>query len=99
MMAIGDALEDDDEAEHDEDQHVAGEHVGEETDGERDQPHELGDDLERRRSSAAAPSARRGGIQLLKYRDDAVVADALDVRGDERDQREASVTLRFDVAA
>src|SRR5262245_39582150 len=44
----GDALEDDDEAQHDQDEHVAREHVGEEPDGERDQPHELRDDLEYR---------------------------------------------------
>ena len=37
-----------------------GEHVREETDAQRDQPHELAEDLERHDQRAAAPSAPRG---------------------------------------
>ena len=55
----GDGLEDEDQAQEREDQNVAGEHVREEPDAERDQAHELAEDLERDDQEATGPSAPR----------------------------------------
>src|SRR3990170_4490695 len=81
-----DRFEDEDQAEHHEDEHVAGQHVGEESDGERDQAHELGDHLEHgdRPDQHLRDAPRDPALDVL---DRAVVANALDVRRDERDQR------------
>ena len=62
----GDAEDDRQAAGHEQDDQVAGEHVGEETNGERDDPHEVRQQLEH---EDEAPPWRRGrpaGIRLLR---------------------------------
>src|SRR6266508_2909238 len=71
-------LEHEHEADHDEDQHVAGEHVGEEPDGERDDPHELRDHLER--DDQDQRHLRRLRDPALEVADRTVEANPLDVR-------------------
>ena len=69
----GQRLEDEDQAQEREDQDVAGEHVREEPDAERDQPHELAEDLERhdqeqealRRLGDPALEVARGPFHLI----------------------------------
>src|SRR5215813_13443238 len=68
----GQRLEDEDLSQEGEDQDVAGEHVGEEPDAQRDQPHELAEDLERhdqdqeplRRLRDPALEIARGSVPL-----------------------------------
>src|SRR5438477_5101826 len=76
-----DALEDEHQADEGQDQDVAGEHVGEETDGERDQPHELPEDLERH--DQREERLRRLRDPALEVADRPVPANPFDVREDE----------------
>ena len=82
----GRGLQDEDQPEEREDQDVAGEHVREETDGQRDQAHELAEDLERH--DQPEQRLRRLGDPALEVAHGTVPADALEVREDERQQRE-----------
>src|SRR5690242_3122109 len=79
-------LEDEHEADEREDQDVAGQHVREKTDGERDQPHELAEDLERHDQR----QQRRWGLRnpALEVAHGAVPANAFEVGEHEREQRE-----------
>src|SRR5437764_4717693 len=79
-------LEHEDQPDEGQDQHVAREHVGEETDAERDQAHELAEDLERDDQRQDHP--RNLGNPALEVADRAVPADALVMREEERQQRE-----------
>ena len=79
-------------------QHVAREHVGEESDGERDQPHELGDDLEEH-DQGEQPLGTPGGIQLLKYLTGPLYRMPSTCVAKKVTSASASVTLRFAVAA
>src|SRR5213080_2037448 len=80
------ALQDEHQADEREDQDVAGEHVREETDGERDQPHELAEDLERH--DQREERLRRLGDPALEVAHGTVPADALEVREDEGEERQ-----------
>src|SRR5215210_7396472 len=72
---------------HEEDDQVAGEDVGEQSHGERYEPHEVREELEDEDEAGhEARDPRRD--EALEVADDALVADALDVVGDEDDQRE-----------
>src|SRR5918996_5249589 len=74
-------------ARHEEDDQVAGEDVGEETYGERDQPHEVRQRLEREHRDGREPAdARRD--QRPQVAAEALGPNALDVVGDEHDKRE-----------
>src|SRR6478672_10541891 len=79
-------LEDEDQPEEREDQDVAREHVREEPDAQRDQPHELTEDLER--DDQDEQSFRRLRDPALEVAHRAVPANALDVREDEGDERQ-----------
>src|SRR3954451_13854023 len=81
-----DRLEDEHQADEREDQDVAREHVREETDAQRDQAHELAEDLERH--DQPEQRGRRLGDPALEVADRPVPAHALDVREDEREQGE-----------
>src|SRR4051794_15836302 len=75
-------------ARHEQDDQVPGEDVGEKTDGERDQPHEVRQELqyEDERLHARVVDPRRD--QALEIAPDPLGADALDVVGDPDDERE-----------
>ena len=51
---------------HEQDDQVAGEDVGEETNGERDEPHEVREELEHEDRTAAMPVSMPAGIRLLR---------------------------------
>src|SRR2546423_8198223 len=74
------ALDDEDQPEKREDQHVAGEHVGEESDAQRDQPHELPEDLDHRDERQQPARDLRDPALEVAHRP--VPADALVVRED-----------------
>src|SRR5215212_4973430 len=82
----GERLEDEDQAEEREDQDVAREHVREEPDAERDQPHELAEDLERH--DQREEGLRRLGDPALEVAHGPVPLDALVVREDEGQERQ-----------
>src|SRR3954452_23359955 len=82
----GERLEHEDQAEERQDQDVAREHVREEPDAERDQPHELAEDLERH--DQPEQRLRRIGDPALEVAHRPVPADALEMREDERQQSE-----------
>ena len=65
---------------------MAREHVREKPDAQRDQPHELAEDLERH--DQAEQELRRLGDPALEVANRPVPADALEMREDEREQRE-----------
>src|SRR5438094_5825695 len=79
-------LEDEDEAEEGQDQDMAREHVGEKTDTQRNQPHELTEDLERDDETQQRLWSFRD--PTLEVRDGPVPADSFDMREDERQQRQ-----------
>src|SRR4051794_13691199 len=79
-------LEDEDQPEEREDQDVPGEHVREESDAQRDQPHELPENLERHDQDQQ--SLRSLGDPTLEVARRAVPANPLEVREHERDERE-----------
>src|SRR3954471_8894526 len=79
-------LQDEQQPDEREDQDVAGEHVREEPDGQRDQPHELAEDLERH--DQRQQRLRRLGDPALEVLDGAVPPDPLVVREDEGEQGE-----------
>src|SRR5215468_1427296 len=81
-----DRLEDEHQADEGEDQDVPGEHVREESDAQREQAHELADDLQRDDQQEQRP--RRLRDPALEVADRAVPAHALDVREYEGQQRE-----------
>src|SRR5215203_395718 len=74
-------------ARHEQDDQVAGEDVGEETNGERDQPHEVRQQLQYE-DRHHRESGDAGGDQALQVADEPLRADALEVVGDEDDERE-----------
>src|SRR5215471_253150 len=80
----GQRLEDEDQAEEREDEDVASEHVREEPDAQRDQPHELAEDLER--DDQDQKSLRRLGDPALEVAARAVPLDPLVVREEEGQQ-------------
>src|SRR3954468_6429621 len=78
---------------HEEDDQVTGEDVGEQSYGEREQPHEVREQLEpaQRRHAEPADDARAADAlrdEALEVAADALGPDALDVEGDEDDERE-----------
>src|SRR3954447_7277957 len=79
-------LEDEDQAEEGQDQDVSGEHVREQTHAERDQPHELAEDLERH--DQEQQPLRRLGNPALEVADGAVPANALDMGEQEGQHRQ-----------
>src|SRR5512132_1874233 len=79
-------LEDEDQPEEREDQDVAREHVREESDAQRDQAHELSEDLERH--DQWQQRLRRLGDPALEVAGRPVPADALDVREHEGEERQ-----------
>src|SRR3954451_5776511 len=80
------ALEDEDEPDEREDQDVPCEHVREETDAQRDEAHELAQDLERHDEDEQR--LRRLGNPALEVARRAVPANALDVCEDKCQKRE-----------
>src|SRR4051794_26312861 len=82
----GERLEDEDQAQEGEDQDVAREHVREEPDAERDQAHELAEDLERH--DQRQERLRRLGDPALEVARGSVPLDALVVREDEGEERQ-----------
>src|SRR5438067_321512 len=80
------ALDDEDQPEEREDQHVAGEHVGEETNAQRDQSHELPEDLDD--GNRHEERARNFRDPTLEVANRAVPANAFVMREDEGEQRE-----------
>src|SRR3954453_680573 len=74
-------LEDEDQPEEREDQDVAREHVREESDAQRDQSHELAEDLERNDQDQQALRRLRDPALEVPHR--AVPADPFEVREDE----------------
>src|ERR1700729_1142852 len=72
---------------HEQDDQVAGQDVGEESDGQGEQPHEGGDDLQRKDQQQDRP-ADAARDQALEITDRALGADADPVEGDEHDQGE-----------
>ena len=72
---------------HEQDQQVAGEDVGEQSDGERDDPDELRDHLDKEDGDRGA-SADSGGEPALQVLDQAVPPYALHLVEDEDGQRE-----------
>src|SRR3954453_2528025 len=72
---------------HEQDDQVAGEDVGEKSNGEREQPHEVRDQLEHEQGRGAR-AVHALGDQALHVADEALGADPLDVEGDEDDERE-----------
>src|SRR4051812_26760744 len=80
-------LEDEDEPEEGQDQDVPGQHVGEESDAQRDQPHELAEDLEG--DDQPQQHLRGLGNPTLEVADRPVPTDPLDVREEERQQCES----------
>src|SRR4051812_11921652 len=81
-----DRLEDEHQADEREDQDVPGEHVREEPDGERDQAHELAENLERHDQDEQR--LRRLGDPAREVAARAVPLDPLVVREDEGQERE-----------
>src|SRR6478609_8099034 len=81
-----DRLENEHQADERKDQDVPREHVGEQTDTQRDQAHELAEDLEWH--DQEQQRGRRLRDPALEVAHRAVPAHALDVREDEREQRE-----------
>src|SRR5215210_3039626 len=79
-------LEHEDQPDEREDQHVAGEHVRVEPDGERYEPHELPEDLQR--DDQRVHRLRDVRDPALEVAHRAVRPDPLVVREDEREQRE-----------
>src|SRR4051794_24476379 len=79
--------EDDEAAAHEQDQQVPGEDVREKTNGEADEPDEVGDDLDQEdREGRRALDA--GGDPGLQVADGALGPDALDVVAEPHEQRE-----------
>src|SRR3954454_1368062 len=85
--ADGEVEQHDEAAAHEEDQQVAGEDVREETNGEADEPDEVGDDLdhEDRGDRRALHTGRHPGLEVA---DEALGPDALDVVAEPHDERE-----------
>src|SRR5262245_915691 len=81
-----DALEDEHQPDEGEDQDVPREHVGKESDAQREQAHELADDLER--DDQREQRLRCLGDPALEVADRAVPADSLHVREHEREESE-----------
>src|SRR3954468_1167766 len=79
-------LEDEDEPQEGEDQDVAGEHVGEEPDAQRDQAHELTEDLQRDDQEEQPLGRLRD--PALEVANRAVPANALEMREDEGEKSE-----------
>src|SRR2546430_9276997 len=77
-------LEDEDETEEGQDQDVTGEHVGEKSDAQRDQPHELAEDLQR--DDEAQQELRGLRDPTLEVADGPVPADPFDMREKECQQ-------------
>src|ERR671921_751587 len=73
---------------HEQDDQVAGEDVGEETYGERDQPHEVREELEHEDEALHERVVDAGRDQARQVAADALRADALHVVGDEHHERE-----------
>src|SRR6266516_1931508 len=78
-------LEDEDQPEEGQDQDVSGEHVREESDTQRNQPHELAEDLEG--NDEDQQSLRRFRDPALEVPDRAVPADSFDMGEREGQQR------------
>src|SRR3954470_15193892 len=80
----GEAQQHDEAAAHEEDQQVPGEDVGEEPDAQRDDPHEVRDDLDRedRPARRALDAGRHPAREVLGW---ALGADALVVVGETND--------------
>src|SRR3954454_23946244 len=82
-----DAEQDRHAAGHEQDDQVAGEHVGEEPDGQRDDPHQVRQQLEHEDEGGHA-AGHAGRDQRLQVAPDALRPDALGRVRDEDDQRE-----------